>query len=269
MRNHQSVILRRFITSAVLAGATLGSSSAFASCEPGRVCDPTLPVVVVPGNSGPAPYVPPPPVYVPPEGGGGDGGYGGGEGGNGDGSGPDPAPAVCVELTMHGLPDGCDRTLANAGTPVPNFSQPWQIDHLLAGPYGSVFSGLEGDARGRLAECYANVSVPPTECDEYYRVTLWGFSQYLPSPSQELIRLSAAIEALAHRAQVAQGNRELNSWLSPGSHQFSFYGIGINLGFISNFLLLDQYNQALIAARQQRLCKLWYAAWDGNACDAY
>ena len=159
--------------------------------------------------------------------------------------------------------------MATSGTPIPVVSQPWQIEHLLAGTQGSVFAQIESNARANLGVCYANVSMPPASCDADYSSALFQLGSYLVWPSLEWSQLMGAVQAPSNRAQVAQGNRDINTWFSPSEQRFSFYRIGISLGFLSNFLLMDQYNQALIAARKQKQCNLWYATWDGNSCDAY
>jgi hypothetical protein len=176
---------------------------------------------------------------------------------------------VCLELNGAGLPDGCDRTFATSPVQMPAFQQPVALTILFETQGGNgAAEAIEEDARRSLMACYADVSILPRDCESDYMnrvVSIWNNSWMT---SQDLERLRRVVDNFTIRFGNTENSRELNQFVSNIDLSFSFYNIGIGSGFLSNLLIYDQYNQALVAARQQRLCQLWYRNWDANNCGA-
>ena len=125
---------------------------------------------------------------------------------------------------------------------------------------------IEEDARRALIACYANVSILPSECESNYvdRIeSIWSNAWMSFHDRQQL---NIAITELTERFAIAEDSRQWSERLDSSSLNFSFYNLRIGTGFIANLFNLGQYNQALVAARQQRLCQLWYLNWDAYDC---
>lgn len=217
----------------------------------------------------PEPDDPPPPVYEPydpyPD----DSGFDSGNDGGGGSSEPAPEPTpppACLELQTKGLPEGCSRALANAGTPKPEFQQPAGIELVLHDREWSdlLRAGLDY-ADQRLAECYADVSIPPSSCEQAYIDTVSSMDN-LVYGTPDFSAYMRGVQDLQSRMAVAESNRIWAARLSSDAVSFSFYNISLGSGLLADAMLQDQYNQALIASREQKLCKLWYQVWDGNNC---
>jgi hypothetical protein len=191
-----------------------------------------------------------------------------GDGGGGSDDPTDPAESpICLELASNGLPSGCDRTLASSGAPLPVFQQPMSLTILFEDQGGNgAAQAIEEDARRALVACYANVSILPRECEANYVTRIESIWSNSWMTWHDRARLRSAIDDLTARFAVAENDRQWNQFFSSSALNFSFYNIRIGTNFLANLFNFGQYNQALVAARQQRLCQLWFQNWDNGNC---
>lgn len=190
---------------------------------------------------------------------------GGNEGGGGDN---DPNLAVCLELQTAGLPPDCDRNLAYSAPWIPTFSNPWQLDEILA-PYQNnsfLFNSIDLNARYELVVCYGNISIQSTQCEAEYLAMIQGMSAYMNQAQQQL--LSAAMVSLQNRMSNAATDRAIMDFFTSYGGQYSFRGISFNYGsIITNIFTIPQYNRALFEARKQKVCNTWMTLWDQSNCN--
>lgn len=212
-------------------------------------------------------------IGTPIGGGIGSGGGGGGEWGGGasttqeDNNNPTQEPWQCYEARAAGLPPDCDRNLAFGGTQTPQFSNPWKLDELLAAyrPHSFATNSIEANARYMLAECYGDESIAPGECEAQYLSALSTIGQYFPDPRDQLIYLGAMSE-MQNRMSTAAFNRDTTNFFTTFVPSYSYKGFRLNTSWLANFFMYDQYNQALIHAKKQKICEAWMSAWEQYGC---
>ncbi|HRP76661.1 MAG: hypothetical protein RBT55_15855 [Rhodocyclaceae bacterium] len=258
----KSKFLARVVTAALLSGTAFGSAA-------WEYCSDTGCEVI----GYPDPYDVDCPYYWgcdgdhdpwdPPGDHGGDNGGGGGGGGNNE-----PNLAVCLELQTAGLPPDCDRNLANSAPRIPTFSNPWQLDEILA-PYQNnsfLFNSIDQNARFELVVCYGNITIQPAQCEAEYLATIQSMSTYMNQSQQQL--LNAAMISLQNRMSNAATDRAIMDFFTAYGGRYAFRGISFNFNaIITNILTMPQYNRVLFEARKQKVCNTWMTLWDQSNCN--
>jgi hypothetical protein len=193
--------------------------------------------------------------------------------GDGDGGGDYDFEAEriehCGELTEKGLPSFCNRPLATSGTPAPNLQVPSSLSMLFSYAPGRVVAQQrEALAQLSLSACYANVSIPPSECESRYALAVRDLWAGISINSQSQAYLDDAVANLLNRFVNTESGRYWAGFFSNTSLGFSFYNIGFESSLLSWPFEQGQYNQALVAAREQKLCDFWYSRWDIFNCSS-
>lgn len=271
----QSLLLRRLIAMGLAGAGALAAESAFASCgERGRLaCDEEPrreePVVVI---ARPDPYEAENPCYGgdcdqdPPDDTSPDGDNGG------DDSGGDETNAfVCLQLNAMGRPRNCNQQVAFGGVPAPDL-RPDGYDELASptAPMDYWIATVGAGASAELAACYADRRVEEAQCERLYLSawqTLEPMSRRWADPYQETFQgllqdiRSWQAGAIANRSYA--GLFGSSGWDST----YNFYNFGVQIGGAGQYILTDPFNTALIKAREQRLCELWFRAMEDNGCN--
>ena len=196
----------------------------------------------------------------------GDNGGGGGGGGGDENNNPDLA--VCLELQTAGLPPDCDRNLAYSTPWMPTYSNPWQLDEILA-PYQNnsfLFNSIDQNARWQMMVCYGNISIQPTQCEADYLAAIQSMSSHM-NPAQRQLH-DAAMASLQNRMSNAATDRALMDFFRAYGGRYAFRGISFNYdAIIVGIFTLSQYNRALFDSRKQKVCNSWMTLWDQSNCN--
>jgi hypothetical protein len=185
--------------------------------------------------------------------------------------GNEPPPPVCLELFSKGVPEDCSREMLSSGHPLQNFQPPnmHRVSQMGSTAQWWMTSSVAGLA-AELYSCYSDISQSPGSCESTYYNAFASMQPYAAGwgPSDYLVYIGIMTD-LYYAIAVANENRMYASWFGNAVETYTFYNIGLNLGGLGWLLTLDQFNQALIGARQFKECDLFFQYWDGYNCSNY
>lgn len=179
---------------------------------------------------------------------------------NGGGSGSKPAPtttpnyAVCANL-LNIQPAGCTRDLAQTGlqTPTSLIPSSWQAlgENEESPLMARQFRDLLNRALVDLSKCYADISEDPEMCESTF-VTRLGNGDAIQTLGSLLDPQSFddGRSQITRAVAAARLTRQATSWVNAAAL----------------LAVLNDFNDALYKARQQKSCAFWVAAWDQAHC---
>lgn len=174
----------------------------------------------------------------------------------------------CAELTEKGLPEGCNRGVAESGTPIPNLNVPSSLELLFNyAPGRQVARQREAVAQESLSACYAEVTIPPSECEIRYTLAVAALWNGTSLNAQFRGYLNDAVANLQNRFNNTESDRYWAGFFEQYTLGFSWYNIGFDSSVFSLLFSQGQYNQALVLSRQQKQCNLWFRQWDMYDCE--